>query len=242
MVNYIHLDSVGSTNSWVKAYAHTFDPEKLTCVTAAEQTAGRGRFNRTWLSPRGENIYATFFITLEKSFPYLTNLGQLLALSCALTLEEKGFPVQIKWPNDLLIEEKKVGGILCEIIDLGDFFGAATGIGINVDMGEALLQTLDQPAVSLTQLSPDIWKAEQILEPLTQKFLQNLAILKESGFARFQKKYNSFLYRLNEKISCQDGLSLREGTCQGVSSDGFLQIALPSGEIALISSGELKFI
>src|SRR6185312_12605733 len=117
------FDTIDSTNTWTKQNTATLDPDLLTCITATEQTAGRGRFRRRWVSGRGENITATFFFTVAKDSPILANVGQVLSLSCAHVLEQHGFSPQIKWPNDLFISGKKMAGILCETVPLPDLLG-----------------------------------------------------------------------------------------------------------------------
>jgi len=111
-ISYIHFDTIDSTNTWAKNNAKTLDPDQITCITALEQTAGRGRWLRKWISPKGQNIYATIYFCLSKNCKQLSNVGQILSLSCAKVLKSKGFLPQIKWPNDLLLEKKKVAGVL----------------------------------------------------------------------------------------------------------------------------------
>lgn len=238
-IHYIHFDSIDSTNNWVKNNAHNLDPDQFTCITAQEQTAGRGRFARKWISPRGRNVYATLFFCLPFGTPHLANIGQLLASSCAMVLKQKGFDVQIKWPNDILIEGKKIAGILTETISLQDRIGVAVGIGINVDMSDEFLKTIDQPAISLAQLSPQVWETEQILGPILHQFLDDLEILKKNGFAPFQKGFNQLLAFKGKEISYFDGALTVKGICKGISSDGKLEVLLPSGKVMLISGGEI---
>lgn len=234
---YIHLDSIDSTNNWAKLHAHEFDPGDITCITATEQTAGRGRFKRTWVSPRGENLYTSLYTTVAKSFPYSSNLSQIAALACVEALREMQVEIGIKWPNDLLLEGKKVGGILSELLHFEDYLGVVVGIGINVDIDPATLQTIDQPAVSLSQLYPKIWKAEQILNPVIEKFAFYLEKLKQEGFGPLHQLYNQYLTHLHQQIHCShEGISL-EGICHGVLEDGRLKLELPSGEIMLLHSG-----
>lgn len=238
-IHYIHFDTIDSTNNWVKSNAHNLDPDQFTCITAQEQTAGRGRFARKWISPRGSNVYATLFFCLPLGTPHPANIGQLLAYSCAMVLKEKGFDVQIKWPNDILIEGKKIAGILTEMISLPDRIGVAVGIGINVDMSEEFLKTIDQPAISLAQLSPQVWETEQILEPILHRFLNDLDMLKKNGFAPFQKGFNQLLAFKGKEISYFDGVLTLKGLCKGVSPEGKLEVLLPSGKVMRISSGEI---
>ena len=104
-IHYVHLDSVDSTNTWVKS--HLNELSTLTCITAEEQTAGRGRVKRHWVSPRGENIYATLYLTVPLGAGYLANVGQIMAFACAKVLRGIGFEAQLKWPNESLFTEKK---------------------------------------------------------------------------------------------------------------------------------------
>lgn len=239
-IYYIHFDTIDSTNTWTKKNAATLDPDQLTCVTALEQTAGRGRFFRKWLSPKGQNIYATLFFCLPKDSPYLINLGQILSLSCIAVLKKKGFLPQIKWPNDILLDGKKVAGILCETVSFDDRTGIALGIGINVNMTQELLDTIDQPATSLAQLSGQTWTLEQILDPVLKQFIKDLEILQAEGFDAFRLAYDQLLAFKGETISCTDGLKTIKGVCHSINSDGRLNLLLPDGQISTLSAGELK--
>ena len=219
----------------------SFDADQFTCITAQQQTAGRGQFRRKWLSPPGQNnIYATFFFRIPKKTSYVPNLGQLLAYCCACLLEEKGFPAGIKWPNDILVEGKKIAGILSETVSLSEHMGVALGIGLNVNMGEEFLQTLSQPATSLAQLSHKNWQTEQILEPLIQRFLKNFDLLQEKGFAPFHQEFDRLLAHKGKKITCSQGNKTVKGICQTINIEGQLQLLLSNGQTATIFSGEIK--
>ena len=240
-IYYIHFDSIDSTNTWAKQNAHLLDAREITCITAQEQTAGRGRHLRKWLSPKGDNIYATLYFCLPRNFSSLSNLGQILSLSCAKVLQEKGFAPKIKWPNDLLLEGKKVAGILCEAVSFEENLGIILGFGINVNMSEELLSKIDQPATSLAQLSGRPWQLEQILEPILQQFLEDLEKLKIGGFSPFQKTYESLLAYKDELICFHDGADKIKGFCTSIGADGRLTMILESGEKATFAAGEIKF-
>ncbi len=240
-IHYIHFDTIDSTSLWVKANAATLDPNRITCVTALEQTAGRGRWNRKWVSPRGQNIYATLFFTLPLNCPFLSNLSQLLSLSCCTVLQHKGFSPQIKWPNDLLLDGKKVAGILCEVVHLEDKLGIALGIGININMTDELLDTVDQPATSLAQLSGHSWTLEQILEPLVLQFLSDLNTLEKEGFAPFVPTYDALLAFKGKQITCHDGVQTVQGICRSIDTMGKLNLQMEDGHLRIISAGEITF-
>ncbi|MBI2811921.1 MAG: biotin--[acetyl-CoA-carboxylase] ligase [Candidatus Melainabacteria bacterium] len=239
-IHYIHFDSIDSTHTWTKKNSDSLDPNQLTCVTALEQTAGRGRFYRKWISPKGENIYATLYFCLPKDCPYLINLGQVLSLSCIAILKKKGFRPQVKWPNDILLDGKKVAGILCDTVFSKDHLNIVLSIGINVNMGPELLDTIDQPATSLAQLSGQTWSLEQVLNPVLKQFLKDLATLQEKGFEPFRKKYEELLAFKGEEISCHDGMKTIKGICHSINSDGRLNLLLPDGQMTTLSAGELK--
>jgi BirA family biotin operon repressor/biotin-[acetyl-CoA-carboxylase] ligase len=236
-IHYIHLDSVDSTNTWVKS--HLSELSSLTCVTAEEQTSGRGRFKRHWVSPRGENIYATLYVTVPLGSGYLSNLGQIMAFACAKVLRGIGFQAELKWPNDVLIQGKKIAGVLTETVTQGEEIGVIIGIGINVNMPATSLEAIDQPATSLLVLSKKTWDLKELTELLMTHFLQDLELLKKSGFAPFQAPFEKILAYKGQEISCRDGTQTITGICHSITKDGRLQLQLPSGEIKLVLAGEI---
>ncbi len=239
-IYYIHFDTIDSTNTWAKKNASTLDADQLTCITAQEQTAGRGRFFRKWLSPKGQNIYATLYFCLPLNCSYLANLGQILSISCITVLKKQGFCPQVKWPNDILLEGKKVAGVLCETVTLEDRLGIALGMGINVNMTEELLDTIDQKATSLAQLSGQTWTLEHILDPILHQFMQDLDLLQTQGFEPFRFSYEQQLAFKGEMITCHDGHRNIRGICHSINQDGRLNLLLPNGEKVLLSAGEVK--
>ncbi len=239
-IHYIHFDTIDSTNTWTKKNASTLDPNQLTCVTALEQTAGRGSFGRKWISPKGQNIYATLFFCVPLGCPYLNNIGQILSLSCVTVLKKKGFHPQIKWPNDLLLSGKKVAGILCETTLFDDTIGIVLGIGINVNMQQDYLDMIDQPATSLSQLSGQTWTLEQIIEPILKEFIKDLEILETHGFKPFLSAYEGLLSSKGKAISCHDGIHTFKGICHSINSDGRLNLLLPDGQMKILSAGEIR--
>ena len=237
-IEYVHLDSVDSTNNWVKS--HLSELSSLTCVTAEEQTAGRGRFKRHWVSPRGENIYATLYLIVPLGSEYLANLGQIMAFASAKVLRGIGFEAELKWPNDILIQERKIAGVLTETVTQGEEIGVIIGIGINVNMPTASLEAIGAPATSLFQLSKKKWDLQEVTELVMDHFIQDLEVLKKSGFAPFQAPFEKMLAYKGQEITINDGMQTVKGICQSITQDGRLQLLMPSGEIKLLTSGEIK--
>ena len=234
-IDYIHFDSVGSTNTWVKEHTDSLKRDNLTCVSAAEQTQGRGRFHRKWISPKGKNIYATFHFCLPPGFASLANLGQILSLSCIAVLKKMGFAIDVKWPNDLLLGGKKLAGILCETLFFPDRIAVALGIGLNVNMSDEELKAIDQPAASLTGVSK-----EELLNAIAHQLLHDLNRLIEEGFSPFAKEYEKHLSQKGKKISISNGAQRYEGVCLSIDATGKLLIQLPDGTIQTLSAGEIS--
>ena len=237
-IQYVHLDIVDSTNNWVKS--HIAELSSLTCVAAQEQTAGRGRFKRHWVSPRGENIYATLYLTVPLGTGYIANLGQIMAFACAKVLRGIGFEAELKWPNDILIQGRKIAGVLTETVTQDQEIGVIIGIGINVNMPTASLEAIGVPATSLLQLSQKKWDLQEVTELVMDHFIQDLDVLKKSGFAPFQAPFEKMLAYKGQEITVSDGAQTIKGICHSITKDGRLQLQLPSGEIKMLTAGEVK--
>lgn len=166
---HYHFDTIPSTNEWAKANLCRFEKGKLTLVTADGQTAGKGRLGRTWVSPAHLNLYVSFCFFIEEHQDPLV-LTRTLALATAKALEERGIACQLKWPNDLLVNQKKIAGILCE---LADSF-AIIGLGLNVNMPEKMLQEVGQPATSLLNETGHTWDIVELLESIQDHFIKIL--------------------------------------------------------------------
>jgi BirA family biotin operon repressor/biotin-[acetyl-CoA-carboxylase] ligase len=111
-IKHIHFETIDSTNTWAKTHTENLSPDKLTVISADHQLGGRGRFNRSWISPPHKNLISTFCFFSE--FPDIRNIPQILALSALELLEEHGLKAALKWPNDINAGPKKMGGILAE--------------------------------------------------------------------------------------------------------------------------------
>lgn len=168
MIRY-HLSLVDSTNDWAKRNLNLLDPSDITLVTADAQSAGRGRFGRQWYSPQHQNIYATFVFFLDETTLDQAKLVQILAQVTQKILAENGVKATIKWPNDLLIGQKKVAGILLETAHCKDKMVVIMGIGLNVNMTKEELCKLDQPATSLLVETNTFWDKDLLINALARE-------------------------------------------------------------------------
>lgn len=235
-----HFSIIDSTNNYAKRQAHLFERNRITLLTADEQITGRGRGKRQWFSPANQNVYATFCSFFPKSRTDIGNISQLLALSAIQVLESLHFHPVIKWPNDILLVTKKLGGILCEtIVDEQDFF-VINGIGINVNMTQENLDKIDIPATSLMTERGSSVDYKEILKALAERYVEDLQLFHQNGFAPFLSKFrqltNSYM---NRKVKFNDHLQVVEGHFHSINEDGSLNLLLPTNEIKSYLAGQI---
>lgn len=168
----IHFTTIDSTNTWAKDHIEELPRDDWTVITADRQTAGRGQFNRTWRSPLG-GLYVSFVYFLDE---YPKDTGQIGQHACQAVIEAigelgNGIVAEKKEPNDVLIDGRKVAGILCETVqvDEGSKIGVVIGIGLNVNVPVEELNQVDQPATSLSLCLGKEVELDTILENLLSR-------------------------------------------------------------------------
>lgn len=197
-------------------------------VTADEQTKGRATHNRSWTSPPNVNIYATYIFPFPKPLmSSMINIPQLTAFSVLLTLEEFGFKPTLKWINDVLVDKKKICGILSQSEfppHLEKHLAIRVGVGINVNMSAELCDSLDQPVTSLLVSSGKTFDKEVILGRFQENFQKNIELFIKHGFAYFSSDIAKKMEFLNENIKVTtDGIdTVVEGIMRGIDAEGAL--------------------
>lgn len=179
-VHTIHFDTIESTNNWAKMNAHSFDPKKMTCILADIQTAGRGCFDKHWVSKKG-NLTMSVFFHIDSKAPLLPYIAQLLTYSTYKVLQKEGVVTQIKWPNDLLVDGKKLCGVLAETMQMG----VVIGIGMNVNVP---VET-NQPTTSLIELTGKKWDLNDLVKKIIAEFQEDLQL----DLATFQEYFNKLV-------------------------------------------------
>ncbi|MFA6119556.1 MAG: biotin--[acetyl-CoA-carboxylase] ligase [Parachlamydiales bacterium] len=235
----IFLPKTDSTQEYAKKNASSFDKTKITAIYADEQTHGKGRFNRKWISCNKDNLNITFYFQLKPNTLHLISIGHILALSLIEVLRDNNLDPKIKWPNDIMLSNKKLAGVLCEIqtkIDQADVF---LGIGINVNPDQNFLNQIDQPATSLKVETDKIWDKKKLFEDLKQKFLKNLEIFRTSGFTPLHESYENLLLYKGNKITFFDGKNEYKGVLHSITCEGKLNLYLNNKEIITFAAGDI---
>lgn len=205
-----------------------------TIIVARTQTAGRGRMTRSWVSKPG-GLY--FSVLLKpKQTAFLPNLTQLMALTVCQTIRQLGAASYLKWPNDVLVDDKKCCGILSEAITSANGFEALVlGVGVNVCQTE--IDQVGQPAVSLAILGIQT-STETVLELLLTRFFAQYEMVLQKGFFAIRTDYLRCFPYVGKQVYIRHGIEPLSGTVQTISPGGELVLNTPQGQKS-ISIGDM---
>ncbi|GAB1262934.1 bifunctional biotin--[acetyl-CoA-carboxylase] ligase/biotin operon repressor BirA [Aurantivibrio plasticivorans] len=229
--------SIDSTNTHVMNRAQDGAGHGLLCL-AEHQTSGRGRQGRQWVSPYGRNIYLSLGWQFVSGVAALEGLSLAIGLAIARALINHGVEgVQLKWPNDVLINHHKVAGVLLEMT--GDASGVCqvvVGVGINVHMLESEAKDIEQAWVSVG----DIKKVSRntLAGDLVHELLVILSEFEAGGFAPLREEWEAFDLFRDRDVCITAGDQVTEGRVLGVSDNGALRLHSASGDEQLIYGGE----
>lgn len=231
--------TIDSTNSEAIRQAMAGAPEGL-CIVADEQTRGRGRQQRVWVSPPRAGLYMSLLLRPRlplESWPLLTLMS---ATAVVEALDKFGLAgkTDIKWPNDIYADERKLGGILAETTETDAGRAAILGIGINLT-DDALPPDLRPNAISLAALTGQNYDALMVLECILSSL--------EIHYARLEGGERDTLQSWAARSSYAEGKPVRvtfadetlEGITRGLEPDGALRIEVAGGEIKTIRAGDV---
>lgn len=240
LVQHIHFAALPSTNTWAKENISMWARDGITIVSADEQTSGRGRMGRQWISQAGVNLTLTFCYWMEKRAKDVGCASFLLALAAAEVLEKLAFPIAIKWPNDVLINQKKVAGVLTEVVVYGGRLGIVSGIGLNVNMSPSQLEEVGRPATSLLVESGQAYDLATIQKALEEQFKDMLPLFLHKGFAPLFADFEKRLaHRKGDRLSFHEPQGTVEGIFEGIEKDGSLLLRLRDGSLKRCVAGEV---
>lgn len=236
-----YFDQIDSTNIRAKQLGEEGAPHG-TLIVAGQQNAGRGRRGRTWESPPGVSIYMSIVLRPEMAPVKAPMLTLVMALSAADSLKEcTGLDVQIKWPNDIVLNGKKLVGILTEMSTEMDYINhVVIGVGINVNT-ERLPEELKEKATSLRLETGRIIRRSEIIASIMKEFEKNYQLFIETqGLGQMQEKYNSLLINREKEVRI---LGVKEGYAAyalGINEKGELLVRRDNGEIEAVLAGEVS--
>jgi BirA family transcriptional regulator, biotin operon repressor / biotin---[acetyl-CoA-carboxylase] ligase len=223
------VQSTGSTNADLRAnLAHLSGPRLL---VAENQTAGRGRAGRSWQAESGSSLCFSLAWQFQGALSSLTGLSLAVGVSLAQTLIQQGFPVQLKWPNDLLKDGLKLGGVLIESVPVRsqqNAVWAIIGIGLNTQLSENLCASVGHDIAALSMQT----NAQPIAQPMDRNklcaqlvdgLIQALQEFQLHGLKNFIAPWQQYHAYANQVVSItEQGRLLHEGLASGIDADGRL--------------------
>lgn len=236
----LRFDSLPSTNLEAARRASEGALEGL-CIVSREQTAGRGRLARRWVSPKDAGLY--FSILFRPQFPQ--SEWPMLTLMAAVAVHEAlldacAVEADIKWPNDLLVNEKKICGILAETVETSSGRAVVVGIGINLT-NHSHPEASELEAIAVETVTGRSEQVEVVLTALIAALAKYYAVLNEPGGRKIiiEAWRERSSYAEGKVVSVTDSEGSFVGTTRGLECDGALRVETYDGKIRLVRAGDV---
>ncbi|MBN1103744.1 MAG: biotin--[acetyl-CoA-carboxylase] ligase [Deltaproteobacteria bacterium] len=240
-VSILHHESIDSTNALAKELALKGAPEG-TLVLAEEQTAGRGRRGRTWVSPAGGNLLFSILLRpfLEPGRVFV--LTMILALETAEALRRaSGLPVRIKWPNDLYLGGKKLAGILteCSVQD-ATLEHVILGMGVNLNWHPPMEEGISHPATSLLAETGKRFSRKALLVEILKGLECSYGKVLQGEIDPFYTRWNELSLILGRAVTIESESEILEGRAVRIDETGALILETPDGSTRRILCGDVS--
>lgn len=233
------VDETGSTNADLVARLPQL--ERPVCRLAHQQTAGRGRDGRQWLSTPDGSLTFSLAWCFRRPLHELGGLPLAAGVAVAAVLKRFHIDVRLKWPNDVLKDGRKLAGILTESTTsaaTGSSAWVVIGIGINLDLDVACRNQIDQPISDLPEL--DAADRPRLVGMLLEELVRTLAQFDQEGFAPFMERWNANHAHAGQEVDILErGRIVHAGTAHGVDEAGRLVLQSAAGPVSILS-GEVS--
>jgi BirA family biotin operon repressor/biotin-[acetyl-CoA-carboxylase] ligase len=239
------LESVASTNIVAADLAAQGAGDGATIIADA-QTAGKGRLGRSWVSPTGRNIYMSIILRpnlMPRDAPILT-LMTAVAFASAIRLATS-VPCAIKWPNDLMVGSRKLGGILTELTaDMDHIAYAVVGIGINVNLArEDLPDEIQTLATSLMiETGGSVQSRTELIRCMLVEMDRWYRLVQERGKMPVLDAWRELSCTLGQSVKVSMGAETFTGSAEDIDEEGLLVVRLDSGLIRKVSAGDVTLL
>lgn len=237
------FESLPSTNTTARELAAAGAAEGVV-VLAEGQTAGRGRLGRSWVSPPFRNLYLTIVLrpaVTPAEAPLIALVGGLATAEAVATY---GIDARLKWPNDVLVDGRKVAGLLAEMDCDGDRLAAVLlGIGVNVNLGlDELPEELRDKAGSVAAALDRTLARHELADHLLSAFERRYDQFLRDGFAALRDDWNRMSCLGGRQVEIVDGDRRISGEVVGLAADGTLELRSTGGETHHVVAGEVTIV
>ena len=236
------VDEVDSTSTQLLARAAAGAPSG-TCLAAEWQSAGRGRRGRSWVSSLGGSLTFSLLWRFERGAGHLGGLSLAVGLAVARALAACGVQrVQVKWPNDVVVDFRKVAGLLVETA--GEIQGptvAVVGVGVNYRLPEAVVDRIDQPVIDVASCAEPAPSRNALLAALLKELAATLSSFERAGFAPFREPWLALHAYHGRRVHVLPGRDAPyDADVVDVGPDGALHVRADDGRTVPLASAEIS--
>ena len=246
-INLITFDTIDSTNTEALKQARSGADEGL-CIVAREQTAGRGRHGRVWVSESDAGLFFSIILRPKLEPQFLP----LITLACGVavhdTLKEFGLSPDIKWVNDILLNEKKISGILAETTETAKGLAVIVGIGINIRTSNFppeiadTVTSIEEASSQSKGHSGNVPSPEQLSQVLSNYLVHFYDVLSgehgPSEIINEWRKRSTYFSGKHVRVTIEN--ATLEGVTDGLQENGALRVRQTDGEIAIFQAGDVQ--
>jgi BirA family biotin operon repressor/biotin-[acetyl-CoA-carboxylase] ligase len=231
---------IDSTNNYLMTRAQTDALSGSVCL-AETQTAGKGRRGRQWISPQGQNIYGSFLWKFHETRA-LNGLSLAIGVGVIRALNKSGIVnVDLKWPNDIYSDGKKLGGILIEVTTHSNgSVSAVIGLGLNINLPKDIEQ-ITQAYTDLNTMTDIELNRNQLVAQLLNELLPIAATFEKQGFPAYLNEWREHDCLFGKQVDLFVGSQKINGIVQGIDENGLLKLQRNDGTIQIFASGEVSF-
>jgi BirA family biotin operon repressor/biotin-[acetyl-CoA-carboxylase] ligase len=239
-ITFVNYDSIDSTNTEALRQARQGAPEGL-CTVARQQTAGRGRHGRTWVSEKDAGLYFSVILRPKLEPQFLPLVTLMTGVAVHDTLQEYGLKPDIKWVNDVLVDEKKIAGILAETAETSEGLAVVVGVGINLT-SENFPTEIAETATSIEirtgrKVMPND-AAATLVKFLT--YFYNMLSGDEGPASIVDEWRKRSSYYSGKLVRVTSGNEVITGATDGLEPNGALRVKRENGSVSIIQAGDVE--
>ena len=239
-ITLLTFDTLDSTNTEALKQAKLGADEGL-CIVASQQTAGRGRHGRTWISPKDAGLYFSIVLRPRIETRFLPLITLMTGIAVHDTLAKLKLKPDIKWVNDVLVNEKKVSGILAETTDTAAGVAVVVGIGINI-RSESIAADLDGTAASIEDVTGRRMSAAHVAQQLTTQLAHWYDVLNgidcPAKILDAWRQRSSYFSGKRVRVVLENETIL--GVTDGLEPEGALRVRRDDGGLAVVHAGDVE--
>lgn len=236
------LEEIDSTNARARQFGEDGATDGMVII-ADRQSAGRGRLGRRWESPAGVNLYTSILLRPAIPVQQAPQLTFLSAVAVAETLNQLyQLPARVKWPNDILVNGRKIAGLLNEMnAETEQIHFVILGVGVNLNMSaEQFPEELNYPATSVFLEAGGTVDRVAFIRTFLQKLDSYYSEFLVEGFMPIRRRWEALCEMMNVRVQVDQNTGGLQGTVVGLDADGALRLQLADGRVERILAGDVR--